>query len=79
MLTLVNAGVAGTGTATVASYINSVTSPSLTPIAMVVPTTTAATVASGSMLQFSQATVGGTDANGTVLPGGVFALAYEII
>lgn len=40
---------------------------------------TAVTVPAGDILYISQSTVGGTDANGTVLVAGQFALDWEVI
>ncbi len=42
-------------------------------------TGTSLLVASGNVLYFSQETVGGTDANGTVLPAGQFSVAFEVV
>ena len=50
---------------------------SLGAAAFVVDTTV--TVPSASIIYFSQSTVGGTDANGTVLVAGQLALAFEAI
>ncbi len=49
------------------------------PFTVVDATGTTLTLASGVVLYFSQETVGGTDANGTVLPAGQFAVAYEVV
>lgn len=76
-LSLRNGGTAGTGTAVVASLNLTASKASLAPAEMTVDTTV--TLASGAVLVASQATVGGTDATGTVLRAGQFALAYEII
>lgn len=76
-LTLINGGTAGAGTTIIASLNQSATVASLVPASLTVDTT--ATVASGNVLNFSQATVGGTDANGTVLLAGQFAISYEVI
>lgn len=76
-LTLRNGGAAGTGTAIIASLNLTASRASLAPAEMTVDTTV--TLASGAVLVVSQATVGGTDATGTVLRAGQFALAYEII
>lgn len=79
-LTLYNGGTAGTATATgsrLASANMSASAASLGPVSMTVDTTL--TVSSGSIIYFSQETVGGTDANGTVLSAGQFAVAYEVI
>lgn len=81
---LINGGTAGTATATsarIASLALTASIASLFPAQMTIvdATGTTETVASGSVLFFSQSTVGGTDANGTVLAGGVFSLAYEVV
>lgn len=81
---LINGGPAGTVTATgsrIASLGLTATIASLTPTQLVIvdATGTTQTVASGNVLYFSQSTVGGTDANGTVLAAGQFSLAYEIV
>lgn len=79
-LSLFNGGTAGTVTATasrMASLNLSATQASLGAAAFAVDTTQ--TLASGQIAYFSQETVGGTDANGTVLAAGQFALAYEIV
>jgi hypothetical protein len=54
---------------------------SLGPVAMTVidATGTSLLVASGNIIYFSQETVGGTDANGTVLPAGQFSVAFEVV
>lgn len=75
-----NGGAAGTATAT-ASRIGS-----LSLQASIASRSTAGftidstvTVAAGNTLYFSQSTVGGADANGTVLPAGQISGFYEII
>ncbi len=89
-MALFNAGTAGTatnggtGTATVnriASLNIIATLASLAPAAFTVvdSTGTTLTVAAGSILYFSEATVGGTDANGTVLVAGMVNLDYEVL
>jgi hypothetical protein len=83
-LSAYNGGPVGTVTATanrVASLnlVATVGSNSPAAFSIVDPTGTTETIAAGNMLYFSQETVGGTDANGTVLAGGQFALAYEIV
>jgi hypothetical protein len=89
-LALFNGGTAGTatnggtGTATVnriASLNIIATLASLAPAAFTVldSTGTTQTVAAGSILYFSEATVGGTDANGTVLVAGMVNLDYEVL
>jgi hypothetical protein len=79
-LSLYNGGSAGTATAS-ASRMGSInlsaSQASLGAVAGVVDTTV--TLASGQIAYFSQETVGGTDANGSVLAAGQFALAYEIL
>lgn len=79
-LSLYNGGTAGTVTATasrIGSLNLSASKASLAPVAFTVDTTV--TVASGAVLYFSQETVGGAEATGTVLQAGTFAVAYEII
>ena len=76
-LSVVNLGTGGAGTAVVASLNLTASLASLVGRALTVDTT--ATVAAGEVLAVSQATVGGTDANGTVLQAGSFALNYEVI
>ena len=79
-LSVYNGGSAGTATAS-ASRMGSVSltgsQASLGAVAGVVDTTV--TLASGQIAFFSQETVGGTDANGTVLQAGQFSLACEIV
>jgi hypothetical protein len=77
LLKVINGGTAGTGTAVVASLALSASKASLGPVAMTV--VTSATIASGAALYFSQETVGGTDATGTVLRAGSVRLSYEQI
>lgn len=76
-LTVVNGGPSGTGTVVVASVALSASHASLVPVALT--TVSSASVASGSVLYFSQDTVGGAHATGTVLRAGSLALAYEVI
>lgn len=84
LLALYNGGTAGTATATtarIASLAMSATVASLTPTpyTLVDATGTTQTVASGSILYFSQSTVGGTDSNGTVTVAANIALEYEVL
>lgn len=79
-LDLINGGPAGTVTASAARIATlglTASHASLGPVPMVVDTTV--TLASGSIVYFSQSTVGGTDATNTVLVAGQFALAYEVM
>lgn len=81
---LINPGTSGTLTITAASinysYATNATVASFVPTGGTVSTVaTRASVASGTMLYVTQATVGGTDANGTVLPAGVYTLAFEVV
>lgn len=83
-IALYNAGTSGTASATGSrlAFLNaSATAASWAPAAFTIvdATGTSETVASGTLMYFSQSTVGGTDANGTVLPGGHLALAYEVV
>ncbi len=83
-LDLINGGPNGTVTATgsrIGSLGLTATIASLTPTQLVIvdATGTTQTVAQGNVLYFSQSTVGGTDANGTVLAGGQFTVAYEVV
>lgn len=78
-LTLVNGGTAGTGTVVAASLNLTATQASLLPRAMTIGAVGVATLAAGEVLVASQATVGGADANGTVLAAGQFAIDYEIL
>lgn len=84
LLSLYNGGTAGTATATgarVANYSASATLASLAPVAfnIVDATGTTQTIASGSILYFSQTTIGAADSNGTVLVAGNLTLAYEVV
>lgn len=79
-LSVYNGGPAGTVTATAsrmasANLTASVASLGPTPFTV----DTAQSVANGNVVYLSQETVGGTDANGTVLVAGQFALAYEVV
>jgi hypothetical protein len=79
-LSVYNGGSAGTGTATasrMASLNLTASQASLGAVAFVVDSTV--TAASGSILYFSQETVGGAESNGTVLRAGQAQLFYEII
>lgn len=79
-LSLYNGGTAGTVTATasrIGSLNLSASQASRGTSAFTIDTTV--TVASGAILYFSQETVGGLDATGTVLQAGTLAVAYEII
>lgn len=83
-LSLFNGGTAGTVTATanrIASLNASASQASQGAAAFTIidPTGTTETVPAGAILYFSQETVGGTDANGTVLAAGQLALAYEVV
>jgi len=80
-LSLYNGGTAGTATSTasrMASHNLIASQASLGALAWGTVDTTV-TAASGSVLYFSQETVGAAEANGTVLAGGKFSLHYEII
>lgn len=84
LVSLYNGGTAGTATATsarVANFSASATIASLTPTPFTVvdATGTTQTIASGSLLYFSQTTVGGNDANGTVLVAGNLSMEYEVL
>ena len=79
-LSVYNGGTAGTVTATasrIASLNYSASLASLGARALTVDTTV--TLASGEIAYFSQETVGGDDATGTVLRAGQFSVAYEVI
>lgn len=79
-LSLFNGGTSGTATAAasrMASLNLSASQASLGAAAFAVDTTQ--TLASGQIAYFSQDTVGGIDANGTVLQAGYFSVAYEVV
>lgn len=77
LLTLVNAGSAGTGTTVLASLNNTTSQASNTLKTMTVAS--AATLAQGAVVAASHATVGGNETNGTVLVAGQFRFTYRPI
>lgn len=76
-ITALNRGTSGTGTTIIGSINLSASKASMQAASFVVDSTL--TLAAGAMLAFSQLTVGGTDATGTVLQAGVIAGSYEVI
>lgn len=79
-ISVYNGGPAGTATASAnrMAFANlTASAASFTPIAF--QNTVDVTAPAGSLLYFSQGTVGGNDANGSVLAGGQLALAYEVM
>jgi hypothetical protein len=79
LLTLVNVGTGGAGTVVMANLTMSATIASLVAQGFAVNTDTSATVPAGQVVAASQITVGGTDANGTVLRAGQIFLSWEVI
>ena len=75
LLTIINAGSAGTGTTVLASLNNNTSQASNTLKAMTVAST--ATVAQGAVVAASHVTVGGAETNGTVLVAGQFHVTYR--
>jgi hypothetical protein len=76
-LTLINGGSAGTGTAVLASVALTATTASNTLRALTLASVP--TVAEGSVVAFSHATVGGAETNGTVLVAGQARFSYRPI
>jgi hypothetical protein len=77
---VINGGAAGTVTASanrMGTLGLTATQASLGAASFAVDSTV--TVPSGNVIYASQSTVGGTDANGTVLAAGQLALAFEVI
>jgi hypothetical protein len=79
-LSVYNGGASGTGTATASRMASLNLTASLASLgAREFTVDTTVTLASGQIAYFSQETVGGTDANGSVLAGGQYSLAYEVL
>jgi len=74
-VTLINGGTAGTGTTVIASINMSASKASFGNYTL----SGTGTAVSGAMLVFSQETVGGTHATGTILRAGVMTIEYELI
>lgn len=76
-LLLINGGTGGAGTTAIGTLNLSATKGQWAPAGFTLDTTH--TITSGGVVLLSQGTVGGTDANGTVLVAGQVDLDYEVL